>query len=326
MEKKSYKVSILVPIYGVEKYISKCANSLFGQSYDNIEFVFVDDCTPDNSIKVLQEVLELYPHRKASVKIVRHEFNQGLSAARNTALDNSTGDYVMHVDSDDYLDEKAVEACVESAIKTSADVVRLAITMDYGERKVDWNFSVTNKDEYLRQILRREVPITVWGILYKKDMLIKSGVRSIDGISFGEDYCTLPRIIFNSTKVSYVENVKYNYLMFNTNSLTARYSHKTYLDAINTISTLENFFFSNGREKFRNEFQIGALGLLFDLLIDCIKNNNKEDWNILQPYLKYDISLIQSLKIRWALKLMKRSKIEKLSKCYNFFKSLNLIK
>lgn len=104
------KVSILVPIYGVEKYIEKCAHSLFRQTYSNIEYVFMNDCTPDYSMQVLQGVLAAYPERKDAVKIVEHSCNKGLSSARNIAFEASTGDYVMHVDSDDFLDVNAVEA------------------------------------------------------------------------------------------------------------------------------------------------------------------------------------------------------------------------
>ena len=69
------KVSILVPVYGVEKYIERCARSLFEQTYDNIEYIFVDDCTKDRSIEILQKVLEDYPNRKNQVKILHHEKN-----------------------------------------------------------------------------------------------------------------------------------------------------------------------------------------------------------------------------------------------------------
>ena len=75
-------VSVLVPIYGVEEYIEKCTRSLFEQTYDNIEYVFVDDCTTDNSIIVLRNVLENYPKRKGHVKIVKHAQNKGLSGAK----------------------------------------------------------------------------------------------------------------------------------------------------------------------------------------------------------------------------------------------------
>ena len=107
------KVSILVPVYGVEKYIKRCARSLFEQTYDNIEYIFVDDCTQDRSIDILEEVLKEYPNRKNQVKILHHAKNRGLSASRNTALDASTGDYLMHVDADDYLHVDAIALLIK---------------------------------------------------------------------------------------------------------------------------------------------------------------------------------------------------------------------
>ena len=90
-EMKDIKVSICVPVYGGEKYIANCARSLFGQTYDNIEYVFVNDCTKDRSIEVVQQVAEEFPHRKSSLKIVNHEKNSGLAASRRTGVENATG-------------------------------------------------------------------------------------------------------------------------------------------------------------------------------------------------------------------------------------------
>jgi glycosyltransferase involved in cell wall biosynthesis len=116
-------VSILVPIYGVEKYIERCARSLFEQTYSNIEYVFVNDCTKDKSIELLMNVLNEYPHRKGQVKLIHHERNRGLAAARNTAVYNMTGEYVWHVDSDDYIETQAVELLVNEIQKTNAEVI-----------------------------------------------------------------------------------------------------------------------------------------------------------------------------------------------------------
>ena len=90
-------VSLLVPIYGVEKFIEKCAVSLFEQTYSNIEYVFVDDCTPDNSISVLRDIIAEYPGRKSKVRILHHEYNRGLAAARKTSIENADVEDVMPV-------------------------------------------------------------------------------------------------------------------------------------------------------------------------------------------------------------------------------------
>lgn len=105
-------VSILIPVYNVEAYIERCARSAFEQSYQNLEFIFVDDATPDASIQVLQRVIADYPDRCDSIKILHHERNRGLAAARNTAIAACHGDFVMHVDSDDWLEPEAAELLI----------------------------------------------------------------------------------------------------------------------------------------------------------------------------------------------------------------------
>ena len=102
MNSEQNKVSICVPVYGVEKYIERCAISIFEQTYTNLECIFVNDCTKDNSIKILYNVIERYPQRREKIRIIQHDCNRGLAAARNTALEAASGDYILHVDSDNY--------------------------------------------------------------------------------------------------------------------------------------------------------------------------------------------------------------------------------
>ena len=99
-----YLVSILVPVYKVEDYIERCARSLFEQTYSNLEFIFVDDCSPDDSVEILGRIMDDYPARKEAVRIIRHNHNRGSAASRNTALDNGSGEFVFAVDSDDWLE------------------------------------------------------------------------------------------------------------------------------------------------------------------------------------------------------------------------------
>ena len=111
------KVSILVPVYGVEKYIERCARSLFEQTYKNIEFIFINDCTKDNSIKVLEDTLKDYSTIGENVIIVEHEYNKGLAGARNTGVSNASGEFILWVDSDDSIDRSAVEKLIKVQMK-----------------------------------------------------------------------------------------------------------------------------------------------------------------------------------------------------------------
>lgn len=107
----------------VSSYIERCARSIFEQTYQNLEIIFVDDCTPDKSIDILQRVLEDYQQRKAQTKIIKHEKNRGLTAARKTAYTRAKGDFVFFVDSDDWMDGDLIENYIRAEMDTDADVI-----------------------------------------------------------------------------------------------------------------------------------------------------------------------------------------------------------
>ncbi len=132
----SIKVSVCIPVYGVEKYIERCARSLFEQTMkDGIEFIFVDDCTPDRSIEILERVLKEYPQREKQVTVLHHPVNRGLVAARNSALAAASGDYIIHCDSDDWVDLDLYEKMYAKAAETDADMVYCQITKSDNERQ-----------------------------------------------------------------------------------------------------------------------------------------------------------------------------------------------
>lgn len=117
------KVSVIVPVYNVEKYIEKCATALFNQTLDSIEYIFVDDCTPDKSMMILRKVLENYPQRKPFVKITSTPHNSGLPTARKTGIALATGDYIIHCDSDDWPELTMYERLYEKALEGNYDIV-----------------------------------------------------------------------------------------------------------------------------------------------------------------------------------------------------------
>ena len=116
-------VSVIVPIYNVERYMEKCARSLFGQTLEDMEFVFVDDCTPDRSVEILLDVLEAFPSRKAQVKVFRMPQNSGQAMVRMKGISLATGDYLIHCDADDFVEECAYETMYRKAVAESCDIV-----------------------------------------------------------------------------------------------------------------------------------------------------------------------------------------------------------
>ena len=116
-------VSVIVPVYNVERYIARCARSLFGQTLEDIEYIFIDDCTPDQSVVILGEVLEEYPERKGQVTIYRMPFNSGQAKVRMKGISMASGEYVIHCDADDFIDVHAYEIMYHKAISEGCDMV-----------------------------------------------------------------------------------------------------------------------------------------------------------------------------------------------------------
>ena len=238
------KVSILVPIYGVEKYIERCARSLFAQSYSNIEYVFVNDCTKDRSIEVLMDVLEEYPHRKEQVKLISHEQNRGLAAARNTGVANMTGDFLWHIDSDDYITTDAVEILVEEATKTNADIVIMGCNNIYTHKTIPCSINECEKHTYIKNILLNTMPAAMWNKFYNASFYKKTGILSIEGVNQGEDYAVVPRIVYYASKIAWLEKPLYFYDLTNQSS----YSNNISLTSIESMKKADDIlyeFFKN---------------------------------------------------------------------------------
>ena len=118
------KVSVIIPVYGVERYMGRCARSLFAQTMTRgIEFIFVDDCTQDRSIEILRNTLEEYPERHAQVTILKHSSNKGLAATRKTGVRAARGEYIIHCDSDDWVEPDMCRLMYEEAKRSDADMV-----------------------------------------------------------------------------------------------------------------------------------------------------------------------------------------------------------
>lgn len=264
-------VSVIIPIFKVESLIERCAISLFQQTMTDIEFVFVDDASPDNSISILEAVLEAYPERKQQVRIIRHEQNKGLPAARNSGLKVAEGAYIFHCDSDDCLVTDAIEQLYKAAVATEADIVWC-----------DWYLASKSKKRYMSQapygtkdltpekaikmLLDGTLKYNVWNKLTRRKLYAEYAVLFPEGKGMGEDM-TMIKLFAFAKKVSYLPKALYHYTLDNRNAFT-RSSVATYLDEIeyNTqdiIEFLENRY-GNG---FKAEIQYFKLNVKLPLLI-----------------------------------------------------------
>lgn len=222
----SYKVSVIIPIYGVEKFIGRCAETLMQQTLKEVEYVFVDDATPDRSMEVLQEVLARYPERQENIVIITHETNRGLPAARNTGLQMAQGEYVFHCDSDDFVEPDMLETLYTEAVRCQADIVWC-----------DWFLSFERNERYMKQpsfdtaqealkaMLSGGMKYNVWNKLVRRSLYADYQVSFPAGYGMGEDM-TMMWLFAHAGRVAYVPKAFYHYVKLNTGAMSHVYSDR----------------------------------------------------------------------------------------------------
>jgi glycosyltransferase involved in cell wall biosynthesis len=262
-----YLVSILVPVWGVEKYIERCARSLFEQTYENLEYIFVDDCSPDKSIEILERVMEDYPNRNEQVRIIRHEQNRGLAAARNTALDNAHGLFISHVDSDDYLAHDAIKLLVNKQLKTDADIVSCRYYQLFPKRvKVNGGLVYENKHEMLMLFFDPRINAIrpVWGRLIRLSLYNDHHIRVKEGNNNGEDWQQIPVLVYYAKTVDKIEDILYYYDCTNEQSYTNVNKKKhtnLWEQSMNSIFIMESFFADKEPEYKVAAHRLAAFGI-----------------------------------------------------------------
>lgn len=207
------KVSVLVPIYGVERYIERCARSLFEQTIkDGIEFIFTDDCSPDNSIEILKKVLEIYPDRERQVKIISHETNKGLVAARATGLNVACGEYIIHCDSDDWVDPEMYESMYHVAIETGSDMV-ICDFMEGDENSEVYRCQKipAEKADIFTAIINGTLHSAMWNKLVSRKLIDRVGVRVNPEISMWEDMAYMTPFFLSECRIFKIDKAYYHY-------------------------------------------------------------------------------------------------------------------
>lgn len=254
MNKKQNKVSILVPIYGVEKYIERCAESLLNQTYPNIEYIFVNDCTPDRSIEVLKQVIERYPVRKDDVHIINHAYNRGLAAARNTAIRIASGEFVMHVDSDDYIEIETVDLCMKKQQEKDADIVSFGCFREYASKTVVQNPPnyLSSKDMCLTLIKKRRngivVNVGVWGRLFRRTLYTENNIWIEEGINMAEDYQVVSRLAYYAKNIDSIDKPLLHYNLQNIDSYVSSISIDKIRQSEKSFQIVYDFFKDKGDE------------------------------------------------------------------------------
>ena len=236
-------VTVIVPVFDVEKYIAECAESLFSQTYSDIEYVFCDDCTPDRSMDVLRSVIERHPERKEHVRIIRNEQNKGLGGTRRHLISQIKSEAFIIVDSDDVLPPDAVKILVDRMKVTDTEIVEGAYAI-YADEKAGKVVKPPHDEPsgYLDKILCQNIILPrVWGRLYKTSVLDKVQDLFIEGIDFAEDICATSRLACVTSR-SWTDEVVYYYRTDNINSYTRNITKKNIMSYFRAMAVVLSFY------------------------------------------------------------------------------------
>ena len=204
------KVSVIILLHNSERFITKCVEGLFGQTLDDIEYVFVDDGSTDRTIEMIEESLSRHCERKPEVKIIRLEKNEGQAKARKIGVGNSTGEYVIHCDSDDWIDLGMYQAMYETAEKNLSDLVISDYYFSDGEKEYYWGQKCKDKEEIVRGLLNNRISGALWNKMIRREILDDSFIFPEENMC--EDFVFTIQYLLRSTRIDFVEKPLYHYV------------------------------------------------------------------------------------------------------------------
>ncbi len=289
------KISIIVPVYNVENYLEECVNSLVNQTFKDIEIILVDDGSTDSS----GEMCERYAQQDDRI-IVLHQVNQGQSAARNRGVERSSGEYILFVDSDDYITLDACEALILEAEKTGADIVTGDILNEADKLKNEENFRKLAKEnvaikgtEYLKMALQANAyDIVPWIRIVRKKYLEQNGIQFKEGCYYEDQLYTL-QLLTSGCTVCKIRFPFYYYRMDRQGSTTNLAQLKKGTDFISVLTDMVTYVNNyNGDDSEIESMQV-VLGMGYYHLSAVWLNMNDTDKKTIVKLLK-DNALIQN--------------------------------
>lgn len=294
---ESTLISVVVPIYNVEKYLSRCVDSICAQTYTNLEIILVDDGSPDNCGKMCDE----YAAKDSRIKVI-HKENGGLSDARNVAIDVAQGEYLTFVDSDDYVSADYVEVLWNAMRKYDAEMSVCVPNCFYeykeSDSTINSNYSVEKvfdaKEALITMFYQRDFDTSAWGKLYHRALF--ENIRYPKGILY-EDLPTTYRLIQCCKKVAYVNKPNYYYFIRGNSIEGSPFKMIKYESYMKVILQLESEF-SQMDLSVQKALSCRIVSFAFHILLDVPKDNWDIRHSILQTIKKYRSTVLWDMQAR----------------------------
>lgn len=269
----SVLISVLIPVYNVEKYIEQCAVSLFKNTIaDKCEFIFTNDCSSDNSIQVLNKVILQYPNLKHNIHIIHHNMNKGLATTRNTSFEKAIGKYIICTDSDDWVEPDYLEELLKKAEEMDADIVGC-----------DYYKHIDNKKEYIQHYLQNtskavfldychnKIDSYLWIKLIKRNFLLENNIKWKDGIDMWEDVLLFNTILSHNPRIAYINKALYHYRLRNNSYISNIINEKKFNNMIYVINTIDSIVLNTNDKELINAFSFKKFTIKNMMIFDGSK-------------------------------------------------------
>ncbi len=268
------QISIIVPVYNAEQYLSHCIDSVLSQSFSDIELILVDDGSPDRS----GEICDRYAEQDPRVRVI-HKENGGVSTARNAGLDVANGDYITFVDSDDFLDDNMYEKMMAKAREYNSDVVLCDCLKEYADRSVLYTHDIRggfyNRDqlveEYFPHLLMMEnveYPATIsnWLLLFRRELTKQ--VRYLEGVRYSEDLLFGAELMYCAKSFYYMKGEAYYHYRMNLQSATHKFVPDKWNDYCLLYSGIRKTFGNATDYDFTGQIDLCVLFFLYNAMGD----------------------------------------------------------
>ena len=251
----NYKVTIITPIHKAERFIERCAKSLLNQDFESIEYIFINDATPDDSFKILKKLVDQC-NRKGDIKLLENEYNLGVAKTRKKGMLEASGEYVIQIDSDDWIEPNMINTLYNKVKQDNADIAVCDyyisfITGKETYRKEEYK---PNIDFNIKNIMLGKVHPAFWNTLIKRSLYVEKNIFPEGKINMGDDYEMMLKLFLSTEKVSYIPKAFLYYTQYNENSITKTMNKEYINDTINCIEVFEEIL-KPTKNRYMEEFR-----------------------------------------------------------------------
>ena len=280
----SPKISVIITIYNSENYITPCVNSLFNQTLEEIEYIFINDATQDNSIEKLHCIIGDFPNREPSVKIINLNKNKGVSNARRIGLENATGEYIIHCDSDDWIDKDMYERLYQKAKETDADIVGCNFRHEFSDIQYDFHQQYSDSmEENIRRLINGKIFPSLCTSLTRRSLITGYNVSFPIGLNMGEDLFFNLQLYLHATKIVGMDWAPYHYRHTENSSCVQR-TRKSIDSDIAIAGMIERLMKDQKMyDKYTKDIEFRKFFSKLPLMEDLNNKNNYQDWQNIYP-------------------------------------------